>query len=101
MLMALLGKMGESLYHVGLQGNRVLMALAEVLICVAFDPPRCPRRPASSPNFPRSRANAAFTRAKIFSARYFATQVLPRLSFDRRQVEASDLAPMNLPVSAF
>jgi alkylation response protein AidB-like acyl-CoA dehydrogenase len=101
MLMALLGKMGESLYHVGLQGNRVLMALAEVLIAwlLIRHGALAVRKLAELPEGAES--ERGFYQGKIFSARYFATQVLPRLSFDRRQVEASDLAPMNLPVSAF
>jgi hypothetical protein len=101
MLMALLGKMGESLYHVGLQGNRVLMALAEVLIAwlLIRHAALAQTKLAALPDGADS--ERAFYQGKIFSARYFATQVLPRIAVERRQVEQSDLAPMTLPDACF
>jgi len=101
MLMSLLGKMGESLYHVGLQGNRVLIALAEVLIAwllirhAALAHSKLAALPEGADR------ERAYYQGKVFSARYFATQVLPRIAVDRRQVEASDLAPMTFPDAAF
>lgn len=101
MLMSLLGKMGESLYHVGLQGNRVLIALAEVLIAwllirhAALAHSKLMALPEGADR------ERAYYQGKVFSARYFATQVLPRIAVDRRQVEASDLAPMTFPDAAF
>ncbi len=101
MLMSLLGKMGESLYHVGLQGNRVLIALAEVLIAwllirhAALAHSKLGELPEGADR------ERAYYQGKVFSARYFATQVLPRIAVERRQVEASDLAPMTLPDAAF
>ena len=101
MLMALLGKMGESLYHVGLQGNRVLFALAEVLIAwlLIRHAALAQSKLAALPEGAES--ERAYYQGKIFSARYFATQVLPRLAVERRQVEESDLAPMTLPDACF
>lgn len=98
MLGALLGKMGESLYHVGLHGNRVLAALSETVLgwllvrhaAVALD----------------KRANAheddkLFYEGKIASARFFCSEVLPILASSRKIVEGSTLDAMKLDERAF
>ncbi|MCI0570625.1 MAG: acyl-CoA dehydrogenase [Myxococcaceae bacterium] len=94
---ALMGKLGESLYHVGLHGNRVLMATAELLVgwllvrhaAVALE---------------RSRAHAAdkaFYAGKLASARFFCREVLPGLAHAARMVEASSLELMDVPEDSF
>jgi len=101
MLMALLGKMQDSLYHVGLQGNRVLMALAEVVIAwlLIRHGALAVEKKAALPDVAEN--EQAFYDGKVFSARYFATQVLPRLSAERELLERGDLAPMTLSDAAF
>ena len=43
-LTAMMGKLGESVYHVGLQGNRILFSLAELVMhCLAKDPEERPQ----------------------------------------------------------
>lgn len=98
MLNALLGKMGESLYHVGLQGNRVLFALAELVIGwrlivgaeVAL---------AAVPN--AAGADRDFYEGKLAAARFYVQNVLPGLATARRLVEQSALDVMALSDAAF
>jgi hypothetical protein len=95
---ALMEKLGESVYHVGLQGNRVLFSLAEVTIgwllirhaAVAL---------AKKKN--ATGADASFYEGKIASARFFAHEVLPNIALQMQQVQKSSLAIMELPEEAF
>jgi hypothetical protein len=97
MLGALMGKLGESLYHVGLQGNRVLMALSELIIgwllvrhaVVALE------RTKVNP------ADKAFYAGKLASARWFCREVLPGIGHAARMVEQSALDLMEVPDEAF
>jgi len=97
MLGALMGKLGESLYHVGLQGNRVLMSVAEVVIgwllvrhaAVALE------RTKVNPG------DKAFYAGKLASARWFCKEVLPMIGHNARMVEQSALDLMEVPEEAF
>jgi hypothetical protein len=97
MLGTLMGKLGESVYHVGLQGNRVLLALAELLIgwllvrhaAVALE------RVKTNPG------DKAFYAGKVASARWYCHEVLPGLSHAARMVADSSLELMDVPVEAF
>ena len=120
MLMSLLGKLGESLYHAGLQGNRVLMALAELCIgwllvrhaaLAAQKLAALPGGPAAGDAAPGAEGEAepaqgehgdrAFYQGKVASAWFFCREVLPRLAVERRLVEESSLDLMQLPDAAF
>jgi alkylation response protein AidB-like acyl-CoA dehydrogenase len=95
---ALMEKLGESLYHVGLQGNRLLFALAELVIgwllvrhaAVA----QGKRAAASGPD-------AAFYEGKVASARFFAQEVLPGISHAAKRVAESSLQLMEVSEEAF
>ena len=95
---ALMEKLGESVYHMGLQGNRVLFSLAELTIgwllirhaAVALDK----QKNATGPD-------KAFYAGKIASARFFAAEVLPNIGLAMSQVQKSSLAIMELPEEAF
>ena len=95
---ALMEKLGESVYHMGLQGTRVLSSLAEVTIgwllirhaAVALDK----QKTATGPD-------KAFYEGKIASARFFAAEVLPNIGLAMAQVQKSSLAIMELPEEAF
>jgi alkylation response protein AidB-like acyl-CoA dehydrogenase len=97
MLGALMGKLGESVYHVGLQGNRVLLALAELVIgwllvrhaAVALE------RMKTNPG------DKAFYMGKLTSARWFCREVLPGLAHAARMVERGTLDLMEVPEEAF
>jgi alkylation response protein AidB-like acyl-CoA dehydrogenase len=93
MLGALLGKMGESLYHVGLHGNRVLYALSETVIGWLLV------RHAAIALQKRASAHEAdqlFYDGKVASARFFCAEILPLLGASRRIVESSTLQAMEL-----
>ncbi|MBX5483371.1 MAG: acyl-CoA dehydrogenase [Myxococcaceae bacterium] len=97
MLGTMMEKVGESLYHVGLQGNRILFAVAETTIgwlllrqaAVALE------RKKVNPE------DAAFYDGKIAAARFFCREVLPNVTLARKLVEASSLELMELPEEAF
>jgi hypothetical protein len=97
-LMTMLGKLGQSVYHVGLQGNRILAALAELLIGW---------RLAASAAVAHARLagatgdDAAFYRGKLAASRFYAQTVLPGLATARTLVEAGTLDVMELPDDSF
>jgi alkylation response protein AidB-like acyl-CoA dehydrogenase len=87
-----------SIYKVGLNTTRVLMALGDLVIgwlllrqaAVALD-----KAEQASPR------DAAFYAGKVASARWFAANVLPELAAKRAVAEATDLSLMELDVAAF
>jgi alkylation response protein AidB-like acyl-CoA dehydrogenase len=94
----LLEKLGESLYHAGLQGNRLLFGLAELVIGWLLI------RQAAVAVSKRAGAtgeDAAFYEGKIASARFFASEVLPNLAMLPRHVQASGLELMSMADEAF
>ncbi|HLM74444.1 MAG TPA: acyl-CoA dehydrogenase [Polyangiaceae bacterium] len=98
--MAMMGKVGESVYHAGLQGNRILFALAELIMgwllvrhaAIALD--KKGREGVSSDD-------VAFYEGKIASARFFCREVLPGLTLSRKLIENSRLDLMSVPEEAF
>ncbi|MCO4763432.1 MAG: acyl-CoA dehydrogenase [Myxococcales bacterium] len=95
---ALMSKMQEDLYHVGLQGNRVLMALAEVVIGWLLI-----RHAALAAEKldGAGRKDTAFYNGKIASAKWFCANVLPSLTLTRKLIEGSDLSLMALDDASF
>jgi alkylation response protein AidB-like acyl-CoA dehydrogenase len=94
----LLSKLTESLYHVGLQGNRVLFALADLVVgwlLIRHAAVALRKRAAASPE------EAGFYEGKIASARFFAHEVLPALATLPTFVASSRLDLMELPDEAF
>lgn len=94
---AMMGKVPESLYHVGLQGNRILFALAELIIgwlwlrqAVAAQKGRA-ARPEED----------AFYEGKLAACRYWSKNVLPGLTLARKLIEASSLELMDVKDEAF
>lgn len=92
-MMAMMGKLGESIYHAGFQGNRLLFSLAELVIGwrLAVGASVAQRALAGA-----SEADAAFYRGKLAAARFYAKNVLPNLSLARKLVEAGDLDLMSV-----
>jgi alkylation response protein AidB-like acyl-CoA dehydrogenase len=97
MLGTLMGKLGESVYHVGLQGNRVLMAVAELVIgwLLVRHAQVALERMKSNPG------DRAFYTGKLASARWYCHEVLPGLAHAARMVEASNLDLMEVPEESF
>jgi alkylation response protein AidB-like acyl-CoA dehydrogenase len=96
--MTMLGKTMQSPYHAGFQGNRVLFALAELVIGW---------RLVVQAKVAHAKVDAAvgddqaFYRGKLASARFFARQILPGIALARQLVEQSDLDLMQVPDEAF
>ncbi|GHG86483.1 acyl-CoA dehydrogenase [Comamonas sp. JC664] len=97
MLGTLMGKLGESVYHVGLQGNRVLFAVAEVVIgwLLVRHAEVALERMKSNPG------DRAFYVGKLASARWFCHEVLPGVAHAARMVEHSNLDLMDVPEESF
>ena len=97
-VMTMLGKLGQSIYHVGLQGNRILFALAELVIgwrLTVSAEVALAALPAAIGDDP------AFYRGKLAAARFYAKNVLPGIAAARKLVEASDLDLMDVPDDAW
>lgn len=95
---ALMAKTKESPYHVGLQGNRVLLALADMVVgwllvkhaAIAVD--ALPKAKAADKNF---------YQGKIASAKWWTRNVLPGLALTRKLVEASELSALEVDEAYF
>ena len=96
--MTMMGKVGESVYHAGFQGNRILFALAELVIgwrVVVNARVAHARLPGASGD------DRAFYQGKVAVARWYAKNVLPGIGHARELVAASDLDLMQLPDDAW
>lgn len=94
----LLEKLGESLYHAGLQGNRLLFGLAELVIgwlLIRHAAVALKKRATATGE------DAAFYDGKVASARFFASEVLPNLVMLPKHVSGSTLKLMELADEAF
>jgi alkylation response protein AidB-like acyl-CoA dehydrogenase len=97
-LSTLLERLGESVYHVGLQGNRVLFALAELVLgwlLVRHAALALAKLPAATG------PDRAFYEGKVASARFFCREVLPNLTLAARQVVKGTLLAMEVDEAAF
>jgi len=94
----MMGKMGESYYHVGLHGNRILLSIAELVIGWLLV------RQAEVAIANREKASAedrAFYEGKLASARFYCQNTLPGLTLSRKIIEKSGLDLMELREEAF
>ena len=91
---AMLAKLGQSVYHVGVQGNRILFALSELVIGwrLAVSAQVAHGKLASAQG-----DDKAFYRGKLAAARYYAKNVLPGIGLTRKLIEQGDLDLMELP----
>jgi alkylation response protein AidB-like acyl-CoA dehydrogenase len=95
---AMMGKVSESLDHVAVQGNRILIATAEVFIGWLLIRHAAV---ASALSVGASGDELAFFHGKICSANFFAGEVLPNVQLARRLVEASSTELMRVSEAAF
>jgi alkylation response protein AidB-like acyl-CoA dehydrogenase len=96
-LNGLLEKLGDSVYFVGLQGNRVLFSLAELVIgwlLVRHAAVAVAKLPAATG------PDKAFYEGKIASARFFCREVLPNLALTAQHVKNATLLAMEVPEAA-
>lgn len=99
MLMSLMGKVMQSPYHVGLHGNRLLFAIAEVVIgwrlLVAGQVAQAKLTAGAKGD------DVAFYQGKLASLRFYCAEVLPELAASRKIVEHSTLALMEMADDCF
>jgi acetyl-CoA dehydrogenase-like protein len=93
-----------ALYKVGLTSRRLLLAMGDLMVgwLLQRQPEvalRALMRPDGTPD--AASPDRAFYEGRISAARFFAREVLPRLSADRKVVELTTLDPMDLPEDAF
>jgi hypothetical protein len=89
----------RNIYKVGLNTTRLLMALGDV-IC-AWLLLRGAEVALERLNEELTPDEKSFYEGKVASGRWFARTVLPKLAAERAIAEATDLAVMDLPESAF
>ncbi|MEY3973204.1 MAG: hypothetical protein RJA71_516 [Actinomycetota bacterium] len=88
----------EEIYKVGLNTSRALMAVGDVIISwlLLRQADIAAEKLAASAG-----KDADFYTGKIASAKFFISTVLPHITADRKIVEATDSAIMEIPESAF
>ncbi|WP_134774936.1 acyl-CoA dehydrogenase [Ornithinimicrobium flavum] len=94
----------EQVYAVGLGTTRLLLAAGDLVIgwLLLRQAEVAARLLASGqPGVSGAGAHPAYLQGKIAAARFFATEVLPRLGADRRTITAVDLGLMELAEDAF
>ena len=87
-------------YKVGLNANRLLMALGDLVIGWLL----ITHADIAQHKLDQAPANAAdrdFYLGKLAAARFFAATVLPRLAAERKSAEETTLDLMDLPEGAF
>ncbi len=94
----MMGKMAESLYYVGLNGNRILSGIAELVIgwLMLKQGEIAAERIGSATG-----TDKAFYEGKIAAVRFFCRDALPNLAFTKRMIEKGDLSLMELSEEAF
>ncbi|GAB3308401.1 acyl-CoA dehydrogenase [Epidermidibacterium keratini] len=89
-----------NIYKVGQNTSRLLLAMGDLVMgwqllkhaTIAL---------AKLDEGPKSEKDKAFYEGKVASARFFCSQVLPRLSAEKAMLEATDNSIMDIPVEAF
>jgi len=88
------------LYKVGLNANRLLMALGDLVIgWLLVNQAEIAQRRLDE--IPAGAADHDFYAGKLGAARFFTATVLPRLAADRKSAEETTLDLMDLPEAAF
>ncbi len=95
---ALMQKAGESIYHIGLQGNRILFATAEFVIGWLWLRQAVVARKKLKDAVGKDRD---FYQGKIETAKFYCQNVLPGLTLTRKLVEQSTLDLMDMQNECF
>ncbi|WP_027342793.1 acyl-CoA dehydrogenase [Hamadaea tsunoensis] len=90
---------GDAIYKVGLHSRRFLLALGDLLIGWLLQRQAAVALAALRGEV--SDADRAFYTGKVAAARFFATEVLPRIGADRRIVESASTELMELDEASF
>ena len=98
MLMGMMGFMGQSIYLIGLNANRVLESIAEVVIGWLL----LEQALVAQEKIAKATAvDQAFYKGKVASARFFLRNVMPLLAGRKRILEATNLDVVELEEAAF
>ncbi len=97
--MTMLEKVGESLYHAGLQGNRVLFALAETVVGWLLVRQAVVAVKALETETDLAERN--FYESKLATVRYYCREVLPGITLTRKLIEQSRLDLVEMPEEWF
>jgi alkylation response protein AidB-like acyl-CoA dehydrogenase len=89
----------SAIYKVGLHSRRMLLALGDLVVGWLLQRQATVALAALSGEV--SEADRAFYAGKIAAARFFAAEVLPRISADRRIIEAASTDLMDLDQASF
>ncbi len=107
MVGVLVGWLGEAqggeareLYKVGLNSRRLLLAMGDLVVAWLLQRQADVALRALAGDG-LSVADQTFYEGKVAAARFFAHEVLPRISADRRIVESTNLDLMDLPEDTF
>ena len=96
---ALMGPMEgqpREMYKTGLHSRRLLLAVGDLMVAWLLL-----RQAEVAQTALDGGADDDFYRGKVAAAKFFSREVLPRLTADRKIVEAADLTAMDLPDEAF
>jgi hypothetical protein len=91
-----MGDEPRELYKAGLHSRRLLLAVGDLMVGWLLL-----RQAEVAQQKLDEGADDDFYRGKIAAAKFFSKEVLPRLTADRKVVEAADLTAMDLPDEAF
>jgi hypothetical protein len=89
----------DAVYKVGLHSRRLLLSLGDLVIAWLLQ--RQATVALAALNGEVSEADRAFYTGKIAAAKFFASEVLPKLGADRRVIEGASLDLMQLDEAAF
>jgi alkylation response protein AidB-like acyl-CoA dehydrogenase len=87
----------EELYKAGLNTNRLLLALGDLIIAWLL----VRQAEVALLALDQGSADRDFYQGKVASARFFTSTVLPRLATERKIAEETDLDLMSIPEEAF
>jgi hypothetical protein len=87
----------EKIYQVGLNTSRCLMAVGDIITAWLL----LRQADIAVEKLPNAGKDADFYTGKIASAKFFAQNYLPHITADRKIVEATNGAIMEIPVNAF
>jgi alkylation response protein AidB-like acyl-CoA dehydrogenase len=96
--MGMMGKLGQSPYHVGLHGNRILFALAELIIGWRL---LVGARVALAATATASDRDRPFYDGKVAAARFYVAEILPGIATSRSIIERGTLGLMELSDDAW
>jgi alkylation response protein AidB-like acyl-CoA dehydrogenase len=87
----------EKIYQVGLNTSRCLMAVGDIITAWLL----LRQADIAAEKLPHAGKDADFYTGKIASAKFFVQNYLPHITADRKIVEATNGAIMDIPVNAF